>query len=92
MLPSKYLGVLLIDKPLNKNVWELVINKLHDKIRKWTIRSLNPAGRLVLTKVVLQTIPIFMFSALLAPKGVMQQCRNIHFLWGKWEERKNGPW
>lgn len=50
---------------------------------------MNLAGRLVLTKFVLQTIPIFMFSALPAPKGVMQQCRNIQrdFLWGKGEER-----
>jgi len=31
-----------------------------------------------------------MFSALPAPKGVMQQCRNIQrdFLWGKGEEKK----
>jgi len=44
----------------------------------------------VLTKFVLQTISIFMFSALPAPKGVMQQYRNIQrdFLWGKGEERK----
>ena len=28
MLPSKYLGVLLTNKPLSKIVWELVINKL----------------------------------------------------------------
>ena len=88
MLPSKYLGVPLIDKPMSKIVWEPVTNKLQDKIQKWTNRSLN--SRLVLTKVVLQTVPIFMFSALPAPKGVMQQCRNIQrdFLWGKGEEKK----
>eukprot|EP00253_Pinus_taeda_P016074 PITA_16074 len=47
-------------------------------------------GWLVLTKAVLQSIPIFMFSALPAPKGVLQQFRTIHrdFLWGKGEERK----
>jgi len=75
-------------------VWEPVINKLHEKIRKWTSRSLNLAGRLVLTKDVLQTIPIFMFSALPAPKGVMQLSKNIqiYFLWGKGGEKKNGPW
>eukprot|EP00253_Pinus_taeda_P026951 PITA_26951 len=35
-------------------------------------------------------IPIFMFSALPAPKGVMQQIRSIQrdFLWGKGEEKK----
>ena len=52
-LPSIYLGVPLTAKPLHKSIWELVINNLQDKIRKWTMRSLNLAGRLVLTKVVL---------------------------------------
>eukprot|EP00253_Pinus_taeda_P031614 PITA_31614 len=90
MLPSKYLGVPLIDKPLSKTIWEPVINKLEDKTRKWTSRSLNLVGRLVLTKAILQTVPIFMFSALPAPKGVLQLCRNIQrdFLLGKGEEKK----
>ena len=76
-LPSKYMGIPLIDKPLSKGVWELIINKLQDKIKKWTCRSLNLAGLLVLTQAVLQVIPIFMFSALPAPKGVMQHIRSI---------------
>eukprot|EP00253_Pinus_taeda_P036151 PITA_36151 len=86
----KYLGIPLTDKPLSKEVWEPVTNKLQDKVRKWTCRSLNLAGLLVLTKVVLQAIPIFMFSALLAPKGVMQQIGSIQrdFLWGRGEEKK----
>lgn len=52
-LPSKYLGMPLTDKPLSKGVWELVTNRLQDKVRKWTCRSLNLVGCLVLTKVVL---------------------------------------
>ena len=68
-LPSKYLGMPLTDKPLSKEVWELVTNKLKDKVNNWTSISLNLAGRLILTKVVLQTIPVFMFLALPVPKG-----------------------
>jgi len=51
---------------------------------------LNLAGRLVLTKVFLQSIPIFILSALLAPKAVLRQFKNIQrdFLWGKEETRK----
>lgn len=89
-LPSKYMGVPLTNKPLRKDIWEAVTNKLKDKVSKWTSRSLNLAGRLVLTKAVLQTIPIFMFSALLTPSGILQQIKNIQrdFLWGKEEEKK----
>eukprot|EP00253_Pinus_taeda_P024711 PITA_24711 len=71
-LPSKYLGVPLTAKLMLKSIWEPLINKLQDKVSKWTFRSLNLASRLVLTKVVLQAIPIFMLSALPAPKGVLQ--------------------
>eukprot|EP00253_Pinus_taeda_P034049 PITA_34049 len=48
------------------------------------------SGILVLKKAVLQSIPIFMLSALPAPKGVLQQFRNIQrdFLWGREEARK----
>jgi len=77
IIPSKYLGVPLTDKPLHRSIWEMVINNMLDKIRKMTIRSLNFAGWLVLTKVVLQSIPIFMLSTLPAPKGVLQQFRTI---------------
>lgn len=63
---------------------------MHDKVRKWENRALNLAGRLVLTKAMLQAIPVFMLSALPAPKGVLQQLRNTQrdFLWGKEETRK----
>lgn len=51
---------------------------------------MNLANRLVLTKAVLQSIPIFMLSSLPTLKGVLQQFRNIQrdFLWGKEETRK----
>eukprot|EP00253_Pinus_taeda_P027310 PITA_27310 len=77
-------------KPMHKSIWEPLINKMQDKVRKWTCRALNLAGRLVLTKAVLQAIPVFMLSTLPAPKGVLQQFKNIQrdFLWGKEETRK----
>eukprot|EP00253_Pinus_taeda_P004111 PITA_04111 len=89
-LPSKYLGVALTDRPMLKNIWELVLLNLQDKVKKWTFKALNMAGRLVLRKAVLQSISVFMLSALPAAKGVLEQIRNIQrdFLWGKEETRK----
>eukprot|EP00253_Pinus_taeda_P019731 PITA_19731 len=89
-LPAKYLGVPLTDKLLHKDIWEPVLNKLKDKIRKWTNRALNLAGRLILTKAILQSIPIYMLSAIPAPTSVITNIRNIQrdFLWGKGEEKK----
>eukprot|EP00253_Pinus_taeda_P009353 PITA_09353 len=84
-LPSKYLGIPLTTKPLHKSIWELIINKMQDKIRKQMVRSLDLAGRLVLIKVVLHSIPVFMLSILPTPEGVLQLIKNIqrNFLWGK---------
>ena len=92
VLPSKYLGVPLTDKPLHKGIWEPVINKMQDKIRKWAFRSLNLAGRLVLTKSVLQSIPVFMLSALPAPKGVLQHLKPFKetFFGGRERKERNG--
>ena len=71
-LPSKYLGIPLKQKPISSGLSEPIVNKLQDRIRKWACRSLNLAVHLMLTKFFLQTIPIFMMSALRAPKGVLQ--------------------
>eukprot|EP00253_Pinus_taeda_P012487 PITA_12487 len=89
-LPSKYLGIPLTVKTLSKKIREQILNKLQDKIRKWTCISLNLVGRLVLRQAVLQAIPIFMFVALPAPQGIKQQIKSIQrdFLWGIGEEKK----
>src|SRR5690606_30670075 len=89
-LPSKYLGIPLTARPIHKSIWEMVLNNMQDRVNKWTFCALNLAGRLVLTKAILQSIPVFMLSALLAPKGVLKQIRDIQrdFLWGKEETRK----
>jgi len=42
-LPSKYLGIPLTDKPLSNEVWVSVTNKLKDKVKNSTRKSLNLA-------------------------------------------------
>ena len=90
LLPSKYLGVTFTANPLHKSIWDSVINKLQDKVKKWTFRSLNLASRLVLTKAILQSIHVFMLSVLPAPQSVLHHLRSIQrdFLWGKGDDRK----
>jgi hypothetical protein len=63
--------------------WEGVINKLQERVKNWTYRALNLAGRLILTKAVLQAIPTFMMSVFPSPKGILQNIRAIQrdFLW-----------
>eukprot|EP00253_Pinus_taeda_P029227 PITA_29227 len=90
-LPSKYLGAPLTLKPWKKEHWEKILANLKKKCSHWTFRALNLAGRLVLTKAVLQAIPHYLLSLLPAPKGIVQQIRSIQrsFLWsGNGEKKK----
>eukprot|EP00253_Pinus_taeda_P020692 PITA_20692 len=89
-LPAQYLGVPLINKLLHKDICEPILNKLEDKISKWTNRALNLVGRPILNKAILQSIPIYILSAILAPTCVITNIKNIHryFLCGNGEEKK----
>eukprot|EP00253_Pinus_taeda_P016264 PITA_16264 len=90
-LPSRYLAAPLTLKPWQKIHWEKVLANLKKKCSHWTNRALNLAGRLILTKAILQAIPQYLLSMLPAPKGILQQMRNIqrYFLWsGNGDKKK----
>jgi hypothetical protein len=89
-LPTKYLGIPLMDRVYKMETWEGVINKLQERVKNWTYRSLNLVGRLVLTKSVLQAIPTYMMSVFPTPKGILQKIRTIQrdFLWRGVETKK----
>ena len=70
--------------------WEGVINKLQQRVKYWTYRALNLAGRLILNKAVLQAILAYMMSMFPAPKVILQKIKAIQrdFLW-RGAENKN---
>jgi hypothetical protein len=90
ILPMKYLGIPLMDRACKMATWEGVINKLQERVKIWTYRSLNLAGRLILSKAVLQVIPTYMMSVFPAPKGILHKLRAIQreFLWQGAENKK----
>ena len=57
------------------------------KLNNWTHRDLNFLSRVTLVKVILQTIPSYVFSVMAAPKGILKKIRAIqrNFLWGSTE-------
>jgi hypothetical protein len=76
-LPSKYLGLPLTDKVKRKSTWEISISKLQEKVQRWTYRALKFAGRVILTKSIIQEIPTYMLSSFPTPMGVIEKIRNI---------------
>jgi hypothetical protein len=79
----KYLGLPLCLKTLPGEFWHILLQKFRGKMESWGARWLNPAGRVVLIKSVLSALPMFQFSTLLAPKGILQAMSQLirKFLW-----------
>eukprot|EP00253_Pinus_taeda_P024215 PITA_24215 len=76
-LPSNYLGGPLIALALKHSSWKILLEKLEARLSSWTHRTLNMASRFVLIKVVLQSMPLYLFSILAAPKWVLQEIKHI---------------
>eukprot|EP00253_Pinus_taeda_P025265 PITA_25265 len=76
-LPSKYLGAPLIASALKHSSWRDLLEKLEAKLFLWTHRSLNMASRVILIKAVLQSMPLYIFSLLVAPKWVLKAIKNL---------------
>ena len=94
VLPSKYLVVPLADSTIIQISWKELLDKIKKKLSQWTFRALNLPSRLTLVKLVLQAMPLYLFSMLVAPKYVIKQIRNIQrtFLWGGQKDIGCGLW
>ena len=55
------------------SLWVEVISKTKKKIAGWGVQWLNNAGKLILIKLVLSSLPIFQESFLLAPNTITKQ-------------------
>jgi len=69
---------------LKHSSWKILLEKLEARLLLWTHRALNMASRLVLIKVVLHSMPLYLFSILAAPKWVLKEIKKLqrNFLWG----------
>ena len=84
VLPSKCLGAPLSESTIRQVLWKDLLDKLKQKLSLWTFRALNFRSTLILVNSVLQAMPLYLVSVLVAPKFVIKQIRNIQrkFLWG----------
>ena len=57
-LPIKYLGIPLGANPRRKETWKPIIEKIEKKLSGWRASLLSQAGRLVLIKSVINSLPI----------------------------------
>jgi hypothetical protein len=90
----KYLGFHLKPNNYLKNDWKWLISKLEKKLYGWSFRWISRARRLTLTKVVLESIPVYWMSLAWIPKGTLEKIRKIysHFIWSGSGDKNIQPW
>eukprot|EP00253_Pinus_taeda_P006650 PITA_06650 len=88
----KYLGLPLFLKRSYSRDWMSQVEKFKSKLQAWGANWLNMAGKTILIKAVLSSLPLFQFFVILAPKGIIQKMEQYirHFFWkgGKHNERR----
>eukprot|EP00253_Pinus_taeda_P027485 PITA_27485 len=88
----KYLGLPIFHKRASMSKgWYPQLDKFKAKMQAWGSSWLNIAGKSVLIKAVLSILPLFKFSVLLAPVGIIKKMEELirTFLWkgGKQNEK-----
>lgn len=88
---GKYLGVPILHGRMVKRNFNPLIVRVRGKLASWKGKFLNMAGRTVLIKSVLSSIPYYQMQTLLIPKGILKELEKISrdFLWNQSaEDRK----
>nr|XP_025625605.1 uncharacterized protein LOC112717897 [Arachis hypogaea] len=90
-LPIRYLGIFLGANPRRVSTWKPIIDKVEEKLSLWKAKVLNKAGKLVLIKSVLNSLPVYYLSLYKMPKAVAEKLISLQkkFLWSK-EEGRHG--
>ncbi|KAE8707901.1 hypothetical protein F3Y22_tig00110370pilonHSYRG00013 [Hibiscus syriacus] len=92
--PMTYLGLLIGTTRNSELLWEPVLQKFSSKLAGWKATSLSMAGRLVLVKSVLSSLPIFYLSIFKIPLKINQKLNSLmaNFLWGDSPMKKRIHW
>ena len=87
-----YLGIPICKNKVKPAKWEPILDKIKVKIQRWSANWLNLAGKTILIKVVLNSMPIYHSSILLAPGSVIPKLEGLlkKFIWegGKGNDKK----
>ena len=74
---EKYLGLPALVGRNKKNSFSLIKERIWKKLKGWKENLLSQAGREVLIKVVIQTIPTYTMSCFKLPKILVQDIESL---------------
>ncbi|KAJ1694266.1 hypothetical protein LUZ63_010964 [Rhynchospora breviuscula] len=82
---ERYLGIMLGQKGDVKRNGMVLPEKIRSKLAGWKSIMLSYAGRLVLIKAVLMSMPVYAMALEMLPKGIIRDINRLiaKFFWGK---------
>lgn len=87
---GKYLGVPILHNRVNRRSFQFILDKVDQRLSNWKVKTLSFAGRLTLTKSVLQSLPSYVMQAAYVPRFICDEidkkCRS--FVWGDTADKK----
>ncbi|KAE8687812.1 Beta-adaptin-like protein A [Hibiscus syriacus] len=92
--PMDYLGLPIGAKKNSEVLWEPILQNFNNKLAGWKASTLSMAGRLVLIKSVLSSLPIFFLSIFKMLLKVKQKVNTLmsNFLWGESSSKNRNHW
>ncbi|XP_026420308.1 uncharacterized protein LOC113316311 [Papaver somniferum] len=90
MLPTTYLGLPLGDKSGGVDKWDKVVDKFTVRLYGWNRTMMNRAGKIILIKNVLSSLPVYYMSLFVMPVSVAKKLGKImrNFLWNDKSNKK----
>ncbi|KAL9677780.1 hypothetical protein QQ045_015616 [Rhodiola kirilowii] len=91
---SRYLGFSLVMGQRKTEVFRCIVEKAWKKINDWKYKMLSAAGREVLIKAVIQSLPVYMMSVYRFPEKCLQEVTKLisQFWWDKKDKNKGTSW
>ncbi|XP_057792367.1 uncharacterized protein LOC131009155 [Salvia miltiorrhiza] len=91
---ATYLGIPSTVGRSKSEVFQMLIDRTRKKTKDWKRRFLSGAGKMVLIKSVLQSIPSYIMSCFALPSQVCQNLNNVaaRFFWGQKNEERRIHW
>lgn len=75
-------------------VVDYIVEKFENRLNSWKSKLLNHAGRLILLKTVLESLPVYAMGTVILPNKVISKLNAImrNFFWGGVDDRRHMPY
>ncbi|KAJ4757006.1 RNA-directed DNA polymerase (reverse transcriptase)-related family protein [Rhynchospora pubera] len=87
---EKYLGAIMQTRGSAMKTGRMILDRMRSKLAGWKAHMLTHAGRLVLLKSVIMSLPVYHMTIECVPKTIIKQMNSLmaKFFWGKTDQSR----